>query len=126
MRENNVRACAIFNSYQHELVRSPLQKNIRIVFQFQTLCSKTCSSSLIPLHITYPIAAQKMYTFLRSLQSQNSSLLDSLPEEQHPTWPSQDEMSSWPKRKWETEIAHIRAKIRALSLHAGFVIRAEL
>ena len=33
--------------------------DISLCLHVASLCSKTCSSSLIPLHIAYPIAAQK-------------------------------------------------------------------
>ena len=85
--------------------------------------------------MTHPVAVQKMpmlekrQRWLRSTQRQNASLLDSVPIDQHPNWPSHADMSSWPKRKWESETQQMRVKLRELrerSLCAGFVLIAEL
>jgi hypothetical protein len=69
---------------------------------------------------------EKRQQWLQHLKDRTTSTLASIPEDEHPTWPSLADMEKLSKRKWEEEAWKLRVKLRELFLRKGLVISQHL
>ena len=69
---------------------------------------------------------EKRQQWLQHLEDKTSLDLASIPEDEHPKWPSHADVENLSKRHWEKVAWQLRADLRELFLHKGIVLAQRL